>query len=404
MNDSSQSTPPQSEAGSAPDRPPWRAWLRAFLPSSSAVDARERFRVCLGAFVGIFAAAVLCRLLSGAPAISAWLVAPLGASAVLVFALPASPLAQPWSVIGGNTLSCLIGVACAALIPIPIIAAAAAVSVAIVAMISLRCLHPPGGAMALSGVLAHSLGTHFSPGTAFLNSLFLVLAGMAYNSLTGRRYPHVQVRTARPDDGAGTRSGTRSGPRFIAPDLDAVLARYNRVLDISRDDLGALLEGAELEGYRRRMGDVRCKDVMSGNVVSVEFGSSLLEAWNLMKTHRIKSLPVTDRVRRVIGIVTMIDFMRGTTVEASLGFWPSLRKFVLPDGLTHSDKPEVVGQIMTQHATIAHQERHAIDLMRIFTETGHHHIPIVDDANRITGIVTQSDFLRFLNQRNYLAL
>jgi CBS domain-containing membrane protein len=33
-----------------------------------------------------------------------------GASAVLVFAVPNSPLAQPWAVVGGNTVSALVGV------------------------------------------------------------------------------------------------------------------------------------------------------------------------------------------------------------------------------------------------------------------------------------------------------
>ena len=394
-NGTSSSGPRRDHAGAAPLlRLP--NWLQAFLPAPMAINARERLRAFAGGFVGIFFAAATCRLLIGAPAMTAWLVAPLGASAVLVFAVPASPLAQPWSVIGGNTISCLIGLGCAAWIPDPIIAAAAAVSLAILVMTSLRCLHPPGGAMALSGVLVHSAGGHFPPGTALLNSALLVAAGIAYNTLTGRRYPHVQVNTPTPAPGTGA--------RFDARDLDAVLARYNQVLDVSRDDLGTLLAGAELEGYRRRMGDVRCKDVMTPSVISVEFGSTLLEAWALMRTHKIKALPVVDRVRRVIGIVTMWDFMRGTHVDGHIGFGASLRKFVLPDGLTHSEKPEVVGQIMTHHTTVAHQDRHAVDLMHLFTETGHHHIPVVDDERRIIGIVTQSDFMRFLNQRNYLAL
>ena len=38
-----------------------------------------------------------------------FLVAPLGASAVLVFCVPASPLAQPWAVIGGDLLSAAVG-------------------------------------------------------------------------------------------------------------------------------------------------------------------------------------------------------------------------------------------------------------------------------------------------------
>ena len=396
MSNSIESRKHRSDEAGAGDSIRWKAWLLAFMPAPMVIDGRERFRSFLGAFIGIFVAATLCSLLSGSPALGAWLVAPLGASAVLVFAVPASPLAQPWSVIGGNTVSCLIGIGCANWIPIPILSAAAAVSLSIVAMITLRCLHPPGGAMALSGVLAHSLGAHFSPSTALLNSVFLVLAGMAYNSMTGRRYPHIQLRTVA--------TAEATAQRFNEGDLDTVLARYNQVLDVSRNDLGALLAGAELEGYRRRMGDVRCKDVMSGHVVSVEYGASVLDAWNLMKAHRIKSLPVIDRVNRVIGIVTMVDFMRETTVEASLGFWDSLRKFLLPDGLSHSEKPEVVGQIMTKQITIAHLERHATDLMQIFASTGHHHIPVVDDERRLVGVVTQSDFLRFLNQSNYLAL
>jgi len=44
-------------------------------------------------------------------------VAPLGASSVLVFAVPASPLAQPWSVVGGNCVSALVGIAAAMAIP-----------------------------------------------------------------------------------------------------------------------------------------------------------------------------------------------------------------------------------------------------------------------------------------------
>jgi CBS domain-containing membrane protein len=48
-----------------------------------------------------------------------WFVAPMGASAVLLFAVPASPLAQPWSIIGGNLVAATVGVACARWIPEP---------------------------------------------------------------------------------------------------------------------------------------------------------------------------------------------------------------------------------------------------------------------------------------------
>ncbi|RYH63846.1 MAG: hypothetical protein EON54_07270, partial [Alcaligenaceae bacterium] len=118
-----------------------------FWPARTRVGWRERFRIILGAGLGILAAALLARWWAGFARVEGlWFAAPLGASAVLVFAVPASPLAQPWAVIGGNVLSALVGSACAALIPDPAWAGAAAVALAIALMFSLRCLHPPGGA------------------------------------------------------------------------------------------------------------------------------------------------------------------------------------------------------------------------------------------------------------------
>lgn len=368
----------------------WRAWLRSFLPAPIAVDGKERWRAVVGAAVGILFTALISRWALGSVVHGAWLVAPLGASAVLVFAAPASPLAQPWAVVGGNTISAIVGVLCSLWIADAAVAGAVAVAVAITLMFLLRCLHPPGGAMALLAVLVHANQGNFACGPAVFNSLLLVAAGVAYNTATGRRYPHMQIAARPAVEGAGA--------RFKSADLDAVLARYNQVLDVSRDDLEALLQAAELEAYRRRIGEIRCQDVMSRNLITVEFGSSLQEAWHLMREHGIKALPVIDRSRRIVGIVTMADFMRHAKIDQPDGLMGKLRDFIRPDGLVHSTKPDVVGQIMTRQVRVASQSRNVAELMPLFTEGGHHHIPIIDDDKRLVGIITQSDFVRALFQ------
>src|SRR5690606_419609 len=81
------------------------------------------------------------------------IVAPIGASAVLLFAVPASPLAQPWSIVGGNTISALVGVTVVTFVKEPVLAIGLAVSLAILAMSLTRSLHPPGGAAALTAVI-----------------------------------------------------------------------------------------------------------------------------------------------------------------------------------------------------------------------------------------------------------
>ena len=170
--------PPHKDAPAPP-------WWQAFLPAPIAADWRERLRVVLGATLGILVTALLCRA-AGGTAAWPWLVAPLGASAVLVFAVPASPLAQPWAVVGGNTVSALVGIACVHAIGRPELAAALAVGLAIALMFALRCLHPPGGASALLVALSGVTDPRFALYPVLVNSVLLVAVGMAYNQATRR--------------------------------------------------------------------------------------------------------------------------------------------------------------------------------------------------------------------------
>ena len=256
-----------------------------------------------------------------------------------------------------------------------------------VVMFTLRCLHPPGGATALLAVLAHTTSYQFALMPVLLNSISLVLAGIGYNNLTGRRYPHAQRTNSAP---------SVKPARFSTADLDAALLHYNQVLDVSRDDLEELLHHAELASYHRNFGALLCADIMSREPVSVQFGTALDEAWALMRQQHIKALPVIDRSRRIVGILTMADFLRRAGLDELSGIGGRWRAFIQRSGSTHSRKPEVVGQIMTRKVQVASAHRHVIELVPIFSGGGHHHIPIIDAENRLVGIITQTDLLRAL--------
>ncbi|MEW6706946.1 MAG: HPP family protein [Pseudomonadota bacterium] len=352
-----------------------------------AVNARERWRVALGCMLGVLVAALVCRSLAAPGSPLPWLVAPLGASAVLVFGVPASPFAQPWAVLGGNTLSALVGIACVLAFGAAPWAGAVAVGAAVLVMFALRCLHPPGGACALLVTMGGLHDAQFALYPVLANSLLLVAAGIAYNRATGRRYPHGQRSAAPP---------ARKAPGFTGADLDAVLARYNQVLDVSRDDLQSLLQQAEQQAYQRRLGATRCGEVMSRDPLHVSFGTPLQEAWSLLRRHRIKALPVVDRARRIVGIVTLNDFMRGAELDLHAGWADRLRSLVRPSGRSHTGKPEVVGQIMTRQVRVASTDRPLAELVPVFADTGHHHIPVIDSQQRLVGIITQSDLVRAL--------
>ncbi len=362
----------------------------SLLPAPVTLAGRERLRVVTGAAIGVGLAALLSHWLAGAAGIDgAWMVASLGASAVLVFAAPAGPMAQPWAAVAGNTVSAVVGITCVRWIGEPaFVVAALAASLSIAAMFSLRCLHPPGGAVALTAVLLQVHDFRFALFPVAVNTLLLVLAGSAFHRATGRRYPHSQ-QPAKPPAG-------EIPSRFSSADFDKALARYNEVLDVSRDDLEGLLRQTELNAYHRLFGGLRCADIMSREPVTVQFGDGLQDAWALMRRHHVKALPVTDRGGRIAGIVTQADFLRQANLDAHEGLGERVKELVRSTGTLLSTKPEVVGQIMTRRVRVAREDRLIVDLIASFSADGHHHLPIVNADSKLVGIITQSDFVRAL--------
>src|SRR5690606_34422817 len=150
-------------------------------------------------------------------------------------------------------------VTCAQWIDNPLLAAPLASTLAIASMFALRCLHPPGGAIAMTAVLGGpavtAAGYHFVLSPVALNSALLMLAAVAFNNATRRPYPHRQkaarVNAHQTADQAPTR---RLG--ISAGDLDVILQQYDQVLAVGRDELEGLIQRAEMQAYHRRFGEI----------------------------------------------------------------------------------------------------------------------------------------------------
>ncbi len=158
------------------------------------VSAAEILWSWAGGFVGVGAVAWIERFfLAGHDRVL--LIASVGASAVLVFGAPRSPLSQPRNLIGGHVVSALVGVACWKLFQAhPVLAAALAVATATALMHALRVLHPPGGATALIAVIGspqvHELGFLYAFVPAAAAPLVLLAVALVVNNVAPtRRYP-----------------------------------------------------------------------------------------------------------------------------------------------------------------------------------------------------------------------
>ena len=162
---------------------------------------------------------------------SALIVTSMGASAVLLFAVPHGALSQPWAVLGGHIVSALIGVTLARFIESPAMAAALAVSLSIAAMYYLRCLHPPGGATALAAVLGGSaiqgLGYAYVVTPVLINVLILLSVAFLFNyPFAWRRYPQIAAELLPAEKCMIAHS-----------DLVYALTEIDSFIDVSEDDL-----------------------------------------------------------------------------------------------------------------------------------------------------------------------
>lgn len=363
-------------------------WFASFAPHPIAVSWRERLRACLGALLGIAAMGASVHWLLGPAAEIPYLIAPMGASAVLLFAVPASPLAQPWSFVGGNLVAATLGVLSAMLLSNPIAASAVALAAAIGVMFALRCIHPPSGAVALTAVLGgpaiHALGLRFVIEPVALQSVVLLASAIVYHTLTSHRYPHVSRPAAQTAPGiAGV---TRA-------DLEAIVRERGELIDVASDDLESLVHEAQLLAYARSVSELTCEEIMSRDAVSVSSDTSAAAAWRLLERHRIKALPVVDEARRVVGIVTRTDFV-GRTAFGLRG--PRSKRWSLR---RDANEPFRVDDLMTPNVRTVDPNLPVAKLIPVFAHYGHHHIPVVDNARRLVGMITQSDLIGGLHRQ-----
>jgi CBS domain-containing membrane protein len=375
--------------------------LKRLRPSVAPTSPTERIRACVGALVGIMLTGFTSKLALGPDVNLPLLIAPMGASAVLLFAAPTSPLAQPWSILGGNVLSALVGVTFALFVTDPIVASALAVSVAIGLMLALGCLHPPSGAVALTAVLGgpalHAEGYAFVFWPVGLNSLLLLGAALLFNNLTGRRYPHLApAKPVSPHKTTDPVPSERIG--FVPSDLQEVLAQYDEIVNVSPDELDALLHQAQIRAYERRSGEITCSHIMSRDVATVRPGTALREAWRLLIDHRINALPVTGDNGELVGIVTQTDFMRASLLAEDGRLHLGWRMRVGTTLRLARQPKHVVSDIMTRKVQSALPETMIAKLVPPMADMGLHHMPVVDADNRVVGIVTQSDLIAALFQ------
>jgi len=238
----------------------WQRFRRFMAIEFDSVSHAEKLVATLGGIVGISLIAFISFQLTGASG-SALIVPSMGASAVLVFAVPHGKLSQPWSLVGGHLVSALIGVACFKLVAQPFIAAGLAVGLAIGAMHILNCIHPPGGATALAAVIGgpaiHSLGFDYVLTPILLNVSIIFIVAIAFNSLfPWRRYPAAVMMRFTDQPAKQDRTHAHLVDKQA---IEQALSDMDLVMDVTTEDLQRVIQLSLFHSRHQRLSSEQIK-------------------------------------------------------------------------------------------------------------------------------------------------
>ena len=364
-------------------------------PVASRASWKELIRSCIGAGLGLALAGMLVGMVDHFLPHALFLFAPLGATAVLVFAVPSSPLAQPWNCVVGNTVPALYSLLL--LWAFPTLSqtsmAALAVGGAIAIMLAMRALHPPGGAVALLTVLSAEqllpMGWYLLVPMAALSAV-LVEVGVLYHRACGRPYLHQPPQIAK-----AKRPATQLA--LSEQDLEQLLQRFDQSNNLSPEDLGVMLAAAEEEAIKRRMSAVSCGEVMSAKLVTVSPQTPLEEVAELFHRHLVKCLPVVDAQGELIGRVLRADLFdwlwQGHRARQQQNLWQRLR--------AKPAKEQSVAQDLMRSPEMSVQE--ATPLGDLLQELASHTVQFIAvlRGKTLVGVITRSDVIRTLLSLNH---
>jgi CBS domain-containing membrane protein len=229
--------------------------LARWLPAAVNTRPSEWSRAAIGMALGTMFSVWLCGQVFGMP-VAQHLVGPLGASAVLLFAVSSGALAQPWSILGGYLSAAVVALLVAHVLGRTLGSACLAAGMALILMCWLRCLHPPAGALALLMVLADPATIAMdwkALGPVMLAASTMLLCALAYNNLTRIRYPK---RAGEPVAVVPADHPPIDSQAITAQDLKRALAQMEAFIDVTPEDLEQLIHASELQARRRSIGEV----------------------------------------------------------------------------------------------------------------------------------------------------
>jgi len=189
--------------------------------------------------------------------------------------------------------------------------------------------------------------------------------------------------------------GEYTAPEISDEDVYEAMKEINGYIDISMSDFRELYLKAYQHAIHRYEHSVKARDIMTKEVISVGRNTDLLEVAELLAKYDISGVPVITSEKTVIGVISEKDFLRRIVTSTSQNFMSVIAECLGNKGcLASSIHSGKAGEIMVAPAVTCRMETPLFRLSAMMNSHKINRLPVIDEKNRLAGIVSRADLVR----------
>jgi CBS-domain-containing membrane protein len=174
-------------------------------------------------------------------------------------------------------------------------------------------------------------------------------------------------------------------------DIFDAMRELSGYIDITTEDFRALYHLAHRHAADRLFAGVVAGLLMRPVAQPLDPALSLDQAIAVMNRQNLKTLPVTDSAKRVVGILTETDVLRAVGCHGTLGLLARLSEDERSP--VSALKLTAVGNVMTAPAVTLSRDAGFRRIMATFAEHRGRGTPVVDDDGCLVGLLLRQDVL-----------
>ena len=136
--------------------------------------------------------------------------------------------------------------------------------------------------------------------------------------------------------------------------------------------------------------------IFYAKIISIDKNSSLEDAWNTLRHHKINLLPVLNADQDLCGVISLVDYLKRLQTGQPAKLHQRLRNLLYKKQHLGPELSQPVASIMVKNLVTIGEEEPVTKAVLLLSEAGFHHIPVVTKNHKLVGMISQSDIIAAL--------